>query len=278
MSRTKSAAACVGSAGALLLSAFGVTLLSGPAPKAQAALPVATIATVIPAQGGYGTIKGRLVWGGATAPKPEMLKPTKDTTVCNIALVDHKLVVDAKTKGIPFGFAYLPAPKGKNAEAVKELVKKAPRVVIDQKNCEFLPYSTALHKDQILEFKSSDAIGHNARYAGFTNGSKNVALPPNGKYDAKLVAEKRQITLNCDIHPWMKGVIMVFDHPFFAVTKDDGSFEIQGVPAGPQNLIVWQDAVGYVTSGGNKGMAVDVKANGTTDVGDIVLDPNKVKK
>ena len=57
------------------------------------------------------------------------------------------------------------------------------------------------------------------------------------------------MTVACDIHPWMHGHVMIFDHPFFAVTGPDGSFEIKGVPAGDQNVVVWQEGVGYVTPG-----------------------------
>ena len=71
---------------------------------------------------------------------------------------------------------------------------------------------------------------------------------------------------------------MVFDHPFFAVTKDDGSFEITGVPAGMQNLVVWQEKVGYVTEGAARGKPVKVEAGKVTDVGEIKIDPAKVKK
>ena len=95
--------------------------------------------------------------------------------------------------------------------------------------------------------------------------------------DPKLAADKRQITLKCDIHPWMEGWIMVFDHPFFAVTGPDGSFEIRGVPAGKQQLILWQESTGFVTPGASRGREVDVKADGVTDLGEIKLDPAKVK-
>ena len=47
---------------------------------------------------------------------------------------------------------------------------------------------------------------------------------------------------------------MVFDHPFFAVTEADGSFEIKGVPAGDPDLIVWQEKVGFVTPGRREGL------------------------
>jgi len=276
MSPLKPVLACLGSAGALLLATLAAGL-SGPPPSARAAAPpVGLILQVVPGQDGTGTIKGRLVWGGSEIPKAAQLKADKDTQVCGVKpLFSRELAIDAKTKGMAYAFAYVSSPKGKNASAEKALPKE---VVIDQKGCEFLPYSTVMFKNQELVFKSSDNIGHNARYSGFSNGTKNVALPPNGQYKTKLVAEKRPLTLNCDIHPWMKGWIMVLDHPFFAVTKEDGSFEIQGVPAGNQNLVVWQEKVGYVTPGAAKGQAVTVKAGGTTDVGNIVLDPSKVKK
>ena len=262
-------------------SAFlGIAGLSGE--SAKAALPVATLAAGSPAQAGFGTIKGRLVWGGAGVPQPKVLqdvgKATKDPEVCakEKAILSRELVVDPKTKGIQNGFAYLVKPSGTNPEAVAGLVKKAAKVVIDQKNCEFIPYSTAVHQDQVLEFKSSDPVNHNVHTAAFTNAPLNQMLPPGGALDQKFVAERRPIPLTCDIHPWMKGYIMVFDHPFFAVTGADGSFEIQGVPAGTQNLVVWQETVGYVTPGLARGMPVKVGAGQVTDVGEIKLVPKNV--
>ena len=122
----------------------------------------------------------------------------------------------------------------------------SPKAELDQKNCEFVPYAQAIHQDQPLVIKSSDPVNHNVRYAAFTNPSFNQILAPNGQLEVKLVAERRPIAVACDIHSWMKAWIMVFDHPFFAVTGPDGSFEIKGVPAGEQHLVVWQEKVGYV--------------------------------
>ena len=75
------------------------------------------------------------------------------------------------------------------------------------------------------------------------------------------------------MHAW----VMVFDHPFFATTAADGSFEIKGVPAGTQNLVLWQENIGFVTPGGGRGMPVTVKAGEVTNVGEISIDPAKVK-
>jgi len=235
------------------------------------------------AQEGFGSIKGKLVWGGNQAPAPRVLvqkgQASKDPAVCAAQgdLLNHELIVDPKTNGVKFAFVYLVKPKGSNPEAVQALVKKTPTVEIDQKNCEFLPYATAMHQDQTLLVKSSDPVNHNVHLSPFANAPLNVVLAANGQLEKKLVAERRPISLVCDIHPWMKGWVMVFDHPFFAVTGEDGSFEIKGVPPGEQNLVIWQASVGYATPGLARGMPVTVTPGGVTDVPSVKLDPAKVK-
>jgi hypothetical protein len=268
--------------GSTLVTA-AMALLCCQASSVSAAPPPAFLAASLPAQGAYGTIKGRLVWGGADAPAPKALvekgKAAKDPEVCgkDAPVMSRELAVDPRTKGVANAFVYLVRPKGANPEAVKALIAGRPKVALDQKNCEFLPYSLAIHQDQTLVIKSSDPVNHNVRYAAFTNAPFNQILAPRGEMEAKLVAERRPIVVACDIHSWMKAYIMVFDHPFFAVTGEDGSFEIKGVPAGEQNLVTWQERVGYVNPEKARGTPVAVKAGETTDVGSIMLNPAQVK-
>jgi hypothetical protein len=247
--------------------------------QASASPPTgAAIAANLLGQNDYGTIKGRLVWGGDEAPPIKVLEPlgkaSKDPNVCasTAPILDRALVVDPKTKGVSNAFAYLVRPQGSNPEAVKALVAQHPEVVLDQKNCEFQPYLLPMHQDQTLIIKSSDPmINHNVRMSAFRNPGKNQTLGPDGRLELKLVAERVPIEMACDIHPWMKAWVMVFDHPFFTTTASDGSFVIKGVPAGTQHLILWQKSVGFATPGQGRGMTVEVKAGGVTDVGEIKL-------
>ena len=52
------------------------------------------------------------------------------------------------------------------------------------------------------------------------------------------------IKFKCDVHPWMESYLFVLDHPFFAVTDGDGSFEIDGLPPGTYTLAAWHVKAG----------------------------------
>ncbi len=247
------------------------------APDAGVVLAAGTVG-----QAGYGTVKGRLVWGGDTVPPPKVLeeqgKAQKDPDVCakDQAIVSHELEIDPNNKGVAYGFAYLVRINGTNPDAVRDLVASKPKVEIDQRNCDFLPHSLALHQDQALVFKSSDPKTHNVRVTGFNNGI-NQTVGAQGQLEVKLTKETRPIMVKCDIHPWMSANLLILDHPFFAVTEKDGSFEIKGIPAGDQNVLVWHEKVGYVTPGGNKGVPAKVQPGETVDLREIKIDPAKVK-
>ncbi len=229
-----------------------------------------------------GTIKGRLIWGDDNIPEAKVAvekgKSAKDPDLCakDEPILSRDLVIDPKTKGVAFAFAYLLRPKGDSTQQTQALLSKTPEVVLDQKNCEFQPYALPFHKDQKLVIKSSDPKSHNVRFSGIINTGINQMVAPQGELKVTLNSEKLPMELHCDIHPWMKGYLLVLDHPFFTTTATDGSFEIKGVPAGDQNLILWQNRVGYANPGTFRGMPVAVKAGETTDVGDVKLDPAKV--
>ena len=56
------------------------------------------------------------------------------------------------------------------------------------------------------------------------------------------------IKLKCDVHPWMTAYVLVASNPFFAVTGDDGSFKITGLPAGSYTVEAWHERYGAKTA------------------------------
>jgi hypothetical protein len=101
-----------------------------------------------------------------------------------------------------------------------------------------------MRTSQPFIIKNSDAVGHNTNAALSANAPFNVVIPGGKEAEEKLsAAEPTPATVTCNIHPWMKGYVVVLAHPYVAVSAKDGTFEIKNVPAGiPLELQAWHEA------------------------------------
>ena len=110
--------------------------------------------------------------------------------------------------------------------------------------------------------KSSDPTNHNVNFQ-LKNLNQNPLIAPgrpHGRHAGFAGAGPGPVS--CSIHPWMTAYWLVLDHPYFAVTDENGNFEIKNAPAGTQKVVVWQEAASYVTP--SSGEAMNIKANDTT--------------
>ena len=121
------------------------------------------------------------------------------------------------------------------------------KAVLDQKGCMYEPHVLALMVGQELVIKNSDSFLHNVHSLSETNPQFNFGQP--NKDPGKAAPEQPKVAeyfrVKCDVHPWMSAYIGVFDHPYFAVTKDDGTFEIKKAPDdGEYTLVAWHEKYG----------------------------------
>ena len=68
------------------------------------------------------------------------------------------------------------------------------------------------------------------------------------------------LRIKCDVHSWMTAYIGIVSHPYFAVSRDGGTFEIDSVPAGTHTIQAWHEQYGPLTQ------TVRVKPGATTTV------------
>src|SRR4051812_26738529 len=100
--------------------------------------------------------------------------------------------------------------------------------ILDQVGCVYVPHVVAVMAGQTLTVRNSDATLHNVMASPRENTPFNFGMPTqDGTYDLVFKAPEFKINTKCFMHPWMSGYIHVLDHPFFAVTGEDGSFQIQ---------------------------------------------------
>ena len=116
------------------------------------------------------------------------------------------------------------------------------QAVIDQKGCIYSPHVQGIMAGQELLIKNSDATLHNIHGLPKINSEFNFAMPKVVKEKAiKIDKVENYIKIKCDVHPWMTSYVSVFDHPFFSVTDDTGSFKIENIPPGEYEVIAWQE-------------------------------------
>ncbi|MHB1422035.1 MAG: hypothetical protein ACYC3I_02325 [Gemmataceae bacterium] len=235
---------------------------------------------------GWGTIKGQVVWDGPDVPKrtPIDLGNNPDKAAClkNGPLLDDKLVVNPKNRGVRWCVVYLMSEKGFDKDIpihpkLKELQTKT--VEIDQPCCQFEPHMLAIREGQTLIFKNSAAFSHNVNLQGGAKGpSINPLIPPGGKVKVEdIVARYIPMEVRCNIHGWMSGRIAVLKNPYFAVTDTDGNFEIKDAPVGDFRLVIWHEN-GWVVGDGRpskNGKKIAIKKGETTDLGKIPMQPPK---
>jgi hypothetical protein len=123
-----------------------------------------------------------------------------------------------------------------------------------------------MREGQVLIGKNSAPIPHNMNWTGGAdNPGNNKIIPAGTQIDIDdLVASPRPIIVSCNIHPWMRAYVRVFNHPYFAVTDADGKFEMKNAPAGKYHIVMWHEGVGWV-NGGKNGEAIEIPANGTVE-------------
>ncbi len=231
----------------------------------------------------WGTIKGQVVWDDKDVPVQAVIKVDKDKEACEKdgKLLDDKLVVNPKNKGVRWCVVYLMNVKGfEKAIPIHPKLKalKQKEVTIDQPCCQFVPHVLAMREGQTLLVKNSATIAHNVNIIG---GAKppnlNQIVPPGAKLKvADIAARPIPITVKCDIHPWMYGRVAVLNHPYFAVTDENGNFEIKDAPAGEFRLVIYNDRwiIGDSTPSRN-GKKITIEAGKTTDLGKFMMKPEK---
>ncbi len=130
----------------------------------------------------------------------------------------------------------------------KDMPGDAPKTpaVLDQQGCMYTPHVLAMMAGQTLLVKNSDPFLHNIHSGSTVNDPFNSGIPGNNagtKIDPQPKAPEI-FPVKCDVHPWMKAWIAVFDHPYFSVTGDDGTFDIKGLPDGSYTLSAWHEIYG----------------------------------
>lgn len=207
---------------------------SGSATKSEAA---PSFFKVDPATAG--TVTGIIRFTGK-APTPKLID-MRDDPACVTAdhekAYDESLVVDQKG-GLANAFVYI-----KSGLEGKTFAIPAAPVILDQRGCMYRPHVLGIQTGQALRVVNSDPLTHHVQAQ--TNPKWGLNQPPRSSpVERRFIRSEVMIPVLCNIHSWMSAYIGVVNHPYFAVSKDDGSFEIDNLPPGKYTIAAWQEKLG----------------------------------
>jgi hypothetical protein len=134
-------------------------------------------------------------------------------------------------------------------------------VTLDQNGCHYKPHVLGIQTNQKLSITNSDPTQHNIHWTPKVNPEWNQSQPNGAPAIEKTFARSEVLVpVKCNQHPWMKSYIGVLKHPFFAVSAEDGTYSLKGVPPGTYTVVAWKEGG---AEGTQKTMSVTVAANGT---------------
>jgi plastocyanin len=206
-------------------------------------------ASTLLAAGARAQVSGRITHAKGTVP-PATLKADKDVAVCGKTPIPDETLVVAKDGGLANAVVSI--------EGVPGAATKPSTATIDQTGCRYQPHVQAVSTGSSLVMGNSDPLLHNVHAYHGDRTVFNAAMPiPNMKLPPKKLDKAGVVNLKCDAgHAWMSAYIVVKPHGFVAVTGADGTFKIEGVPAGSYTAEIWHEKLG------TKKVQVTVAADG----------------
>lgn len=209
--------------------------------------PLLIVATLAASAAVAGDVSGKVTLKGTPPPEVNIRPLTADPNCGKLhsgtVTTRHYLVGEGD--GLANVFVYV-----KSGLDGKKFDAPAESAVMDQIACLYEPYVMGLVTGQKLEVHNSDPFLHNVNFMRSTAGNTtfNFAMGKDAKPVDKVFSNSEIfVRLQCNVHPWMFGYIGVLDHPFFAVTDENGNYSIKGLPDGKYTLEFRHLKAGEVT-------------------------------
>jgi hypothetical protein len=203
----------------------------------------------------FGRLSGSVEIDGAP-PADSTIIPTSDQAVCGLSVVRRGIERRGnRAAGVVVWIDGLRSGKPLPIER---------RFEITNDRCALVPEVQPAIAGGTLNVRSLDAVLHRTRVVRQDGGDvlASIRETDEGQVvpDDRVLVRPGVLELSCEVHPWTRGWIAVFDHPYFAMSATDGSFAIDSIPPGRYRVRAWHPRLGPVED------SVTVTAGGDTHV------------
>lgn len=181
------------------------------------------------------TVEGQVGVVGPWA-RARPLKVVKNREFCGTTVPNETLLV-SRDGGLQNAVVVLKPVKSPVAVQPK-------RIVLDNKNCAFVPHVQAAVVGSEVVLKNSDPILHAVHARIGRQTLFNIGLP-RWREVARSLDRTGVLRIDCDVlHTWMSAAIVVTPSPYFAVTDEQANFVIENVPWGSYEAEIWHETLG----------------------------------
>lgn len=115
-----------------------------------------------------------------------------------------------------------------------------PAQVMRQQGMAFEPHVLVIQAGSTVEFPNADPIFHNV-FSLSKAATFDLGRYPSGASRSVRFDRPGLVKVFCHIHSDMSAVILVLDHPYFAIPDTDGRYRIDGVPPGDYRVTAWHE-------------------------------------
>jgi hypothetical protein len=197
------------------------------------------------AQSGYqtvtvndgGTITGTVKWTGPV-PKIPSVTINKDPEICDPQAQkkrDLERLIIASGGGVANTVVFL-----KDIGKGKAMDLPEGRQFLNQKTCRYEPHVLLVPGNGTLQLKSSDPVLHTVHMSGASD--YNLPFPFANQTITRTMNREGLVDLRCNAgHVWMNAEMLVVNHPYYAVTDEDGNFKLTNVPPGDYEIEAWHE-------------------------------------
>src|SRR6266568_5690887 len=114
---------------------------------------------------------------------------------------------------------------------------------VAQKDLTFVPALLPVQVGTRVEFPNLDDTYHSIfSYSPANRFDLGRYRPEERPIPSEIFDKAGLVTLRCDIHEHMRGLILVLNTPYFVMTDPEGRFRLGGLPSGHYTLKAWIDS------------------------------------
>src|SRR6202165_5156988 len=183
-----------------------------------------------------GTIKGTVKWQGAV-PRLVPSEINKDPQVCDPLGQKHRdleRLLVSPSGGVANTVVFL-----RNISRGKAMDLPASRRFLNQKTCRYEPHVLLVPLQTSLTVRDSDPLLHTVQMSGSADYSLPFVL--EGQEIARPMTREGTVSMRCNVHVWMNSEMIVAKHTYYAVTDEDGNFQLTQVPPGDYEIVAWHE-------------------------------------